>query len=89
MSMLHTYFIIPKHFQSSDNLYSRLTTADVSEASFRNHSGKRRGRGRGGTRGRGRGHRRRGRVNLAPVNRVVVAEQTRETRIAQLEIIRK
>jgi hypothetical protein len=28
-------------------------------------------------------------VNLAPVNRVVVVEQTRETRIAQVEIIRK
>jgi hypothetical protein len=28
-------------------------------------------------------------VNLAPVNRVVVVEQTRETKIAQVEIIRK
>ena len=33
--MLHTYFLIPKHFQGSDNHYSRLTTADESEASFR------------------------------------------------------
>jgi hypothetical protein len=87
--MLHTYFLIPKHFQGSDNHYSRLTTADESEASFRNHSGRRRGRGRGGTRGIGRGCRGRGMVNLAPVNRVAVVEQTRETRIAQLEVIRK
>ena len=83
--MLHTYFLIPKHFQGSDNHYSRLTTADESEVSFRNHLGRR----RGSTRGRERGCKGRGMVNLAPVNRAVVAEQTRETRIAQLEVIRK
>ena len=34
--MLHTYFLIPKHFQSSDNHYSRSTTPEESETSFRN-----------------------------------------------------
>lgn len=80
--MLHTYFLIPKHFQSSDNHSCRSTTPQESETSFRNQSGRKRDRGRDGTRGRGR-------VNLAPVNRAVVAEHTRQTRIAQLEVIRK